>query len=618
MLKQKSNFNIGKGLRRLPLVCSGLLVLLAVVMLCPLQPDNVNADSTSVSAYLPSTVTLTMAPNVSASVEPTSDGVFKKMSATVGVKVTSSDAFSVSIRGDSEMHGATSGNSSTIGPVAANSTEATFGKNKWGYSWAEGNTASATYNPVPASDTTLVNNQKTTNNQADKNYTLGFGAKVDNTIQADTYTGSVTISVVATPQTIVLHNYSVTYNANGGTGTTPTAQTAQKQETSWSFTAAAGTGLSKTGYNFAGWSESSTATEPTWTAGATINLTSTAPQKTLYAVWKVAGAFGGITYMQDMTKSACQTAAYGDTAQLTDRRDNNKYWVTKLADGNCWMTQNLDFNIPSTGITTAESNLNWNPSNPTNTSNLTNNSTATNTNSWDQGMYVYNDPQASASCGTSLTGISACINGAANSGKTFINVGSGYTASTDPNFTKTNGSPVNTTTKTYDAHYLIGNYYSYNAATAGTGASVSTEGANATGNICPKGWDLPSAGAANESGNSFYRMLNAQGITVTAGNDKSTSISTTVNAKNATGTGTTSMSINQALTSAPLFFVRSGLVEYDSKLYLPGYYASYWSRSSYSNAIDARYLYFNSTDVYPSSSIARNAGLSLRCLYAGQ
>ena len=105
-------------------------------------------------------------------------------------------------------------------------------------------------------------------------------------------------------------------------------------------------------------------------------------------------------------------------------------------------------------------------------------------------------------------------------------------------------------------------------------------------------------------------------VTVTAGNDKNTSINNPVNAKNATGTGTTSMSINQALTSAPLFFVRSGYVHENSTLNYPGQGAYYWSRSSYSSAERARILLFGDSNVYPSYSTGRYNGFSLRCLYA--
>ena len=63
--------------------------------------------------------------------------------------------------------------------------------------------------------------------------------------------------------------------------------------------------------------------------------------------------------------------------------------------------------------------------------------------------------------------------------------------------------------------------------------------------------------------------------------------------------------------------VRSGRVESDSKLYNPGNNANYWSRSSYSSAERARYLYFDGSNVYPSTWTYRYNGLSLRCLYAG-
>ena len=39
-----------------------------------------------------------------------------------------------------------------------------------------------------------------------------------------------------------------------------------------------------------------------------------------------------------------------------DTRDNKLYWVTKLKDGNCWMTQNLDFDMPVvSGVTVVTS-----------------------------------------------------------------------------------------------------------------------------------------------------------------------------------------------------------------------------------------------------------------------
>ena len=85
--------------------------------------------------------------------------------------------------------------------------------------------------------------------------------------------------------------------------------------------------------------------------------------------------FFSIFRMQDMTSALCDTATtpvrtattfdtdgshHGDpnyvpTVTLTDTRDNNTYTVSKLADGKCWMTQNL--RIAGKTITPADSNV---------------------------------------------------------------------------------------------------------------------------------------------------------------------------------------------------------------------------------------------------------------------
>lgn len=62
-----------------------------------------------------------------------------------------------------------------------------------------------------------------------------------------------------------------------------------------------------------------------------------------------------LTYMQEMTSEICENTLDASdnagfkqnpiTKRLIDTRDGNAYWVAKLADGKCWMTQNLDFDI---------------------------------------------------------------------------------------------------------------------------------------------------------------------------------------------------------------------------------------------------------------------------------
>ncbi len=45
--------------------------------------------------------------------------------------------------------------------------------------------------------------------------------------------------------------------------------------------------------------------------------------------------------MQEMRPGICYNMKIGDSATLTDIRDNNAYTIAKLSDGKCWMTQNL-------------------------------------------------------------------------------------------------------------------------------------------------------------------------------------------------------------------------------------------------------------------------------------
>ena len=48
-----------------------------------------------------------------------------------------------------------------------------------------------------------------------------------------------------------------------------------------------------------------------------------------------------------MTTRLCQTTEAPSELQVIDIRDDKVYWIAKLADGNCWMTQNLDLDLTS-------------------------------------------------------------------------------------------------------------------------------------------------------------------------------------------------------------------------------------------------------------------------------
>lgn len=91
--------------------------------------------------------------------------------------------------------------------------------------------------------------------------------------------------------------YRVTYNANGGTGA-PAAQSQTTAQTSWTFTIPGGAPTWGQ-YEFLGWSrtkytDSRTEADVEYRPGENITLTSSAPQVTLYAVWRMDYRMGAI------------------------------------------------------------------------------------------------------------------------------------------------------------------------------------------------------------------------------------------------------------------------------------------------------------------------------------
>ncbi len=274
------------------------------------------------------------------------------------------------------------------------------------------------------------------------------------------------------------------------------------------------------------------------------------------------------TTMQGMTSSICSQVSDGAEAQLKDTRDGKYYWVGKLADGKCWMTQNLDLDLFSdAGLVDASSDLNsktfWNPEHSTVNSADSSTILADNAGqrSWSLGDYRITNPTISSSCGSGK-------NSAANCPSQFTAYATPTTANGDAN-----------------AHYILGNHYQWNAATAGSGAWI-TDG-QAQDSICPKGWRLPESNTTTPG--SFTGLIIAGNI------DSNVS----------------------KLTSAPYYFTRSGYINQNaSSLFdLAGSGGYYWSSTPNSNSYSTYYLAFDGdSSLYTSASNYRQGGFSIRCI----
>ncbi len=284
--------------------------------------------------------------------------------------------------------------------------------------------------------------------------------------------------------------------------------------------------------------------------------------------------FAGIEYMQEMDQVTCYRAADGEKGRLEDIRDGKVYWVGKLKDGNCWMTQNLDLDLYANGanrkLTSADSDMSSDWTSTTGASGLWVGSSSDYNvvKYYDPGEYAYTNPTNRLSSGCGTLDSTAC----ANAGWKLMSGAS------------TNDSGSETT------HYLAGNYYSWGAATAGQAASLTstTAGEQSTQSICPKGWRLPlSKNSNNAISGSFYNLLSKYGL----------QNSLTVNSYD--------------IRLAPLYFVYGGYVN-SSSLDYAGSYGRYWS----STAVNASYAYnlVFYTSVSPSNDISRYFGFSVRCV----
>ena len=135
------------------------------------------------------------------------------------------------------------------------------------------------------------------------------------------YGGSPSVKATASVNVPAKTSYTVSYDANGGTGA-PTSQTKWYGEN----LTLSSTVPTRAGYTFLGWSTSSSATSATYSAGSTYSSNSAA---TLYAVWKIQAAL--ITSIKDTNNQS--TVTLGGSAVITWTPINNYTYKVKLEVG---------------------------------------------------------------------------------------------------------------------------------------------------------------------------------------------------------------------------------------------------------------------------------------------
>ena len=250
----------------------------------------------------------------------------------------------------------------------------TLTDNSWGYTLDNTN-----YLPVPTKDQSPATIYNTTSATAStttpENLNLTYAVKTDDTIPSGTYTNDLVYTVNVKPECL---QYTLKFNLDNGTGK-PGAVYTDRQLSYGTKVNLSDFTPTRTDYEFMGWiattnnpAVSSTIYNPT--ANLDVNPANET-EVTLKAKWKYIKGLYSISNMQQMNPNICKAnttpnrnatqldtdgSRHGDpnyvpTVTLTDTRDNNTYTVSKLADGECWMTQNL--RIAGKTITPADSNV---------------------------------------------------------------------------------------------------------------------------------------------------------------------------------------------------------------------------------------------------------------------
>ena len=261
-------------------------------------------------------------------------------------------------------------------------------------------------------------------------------------------------------------------------------------------------------------------------------------------------------YMQ--TFDPCPDMAIGTSGTLKDLRDNKVYTVAKLADGQIWMTSNLNL-AGGTKLYSETSNV---PAGYPESA----------------GVGYYTLPNSSSS---------------------------GFSSDTTAYVYNTGNE---TTTQTSAAN---NSYYSWLAATAGgkdaDGNAVTGNGPDTAYSVCPKNWRLPKSGNQSDTSatsttgykkGDFYKLATAYGANLESSYYQNSAV----------------FYQNAGPNTLPNFLLAG---YYDSSsFYNGGPYGYYWSSSSYSST-DAYYLSFYSSIVYSADNDYRRYGFSVRCVFAG-
>ena len=348
------------------------------------------------------------------------------------------------------------------------------------------------------------------------------------------------------------------------------------------------------GYGFAGWSDAydyvvnqgSESNPDAHIYGPNEYITFTAGQYSatngglsLYAIWVESEG-----YLQNW--NGCSSLGQGKVTALTDQRDSDTYAVAKLADGKCWMIENLRLDAADSKVASLSQGFG--------------------------GVFAgLADSETNFPSDNSAT-INSLYYSGTQSGTASIDIGTtNYPQLRIPRYRNDNtASPVVNMDQAERNVYSYGNYYSWPAAVANT-ASFTGNNTDATTSLCPSGWRLPTGGdktrIESNDGNDFWSL-------VVDGLNNGVQPANYSNSTTPYYTGSTESSpVNKLIRKFPNNLVYSGDTTSNSMSYRGS--RGYYLVSTLSNNANVYHFSFYSTYVNPGTSSAyKTLGATIRCV----
>ena len=456
------------------------------------------------------------------------------------------------------------------------------------------------FHDVPA-DYTLVASKTGSTGSTASTIKATYGAYIAGTQAADTYNGKVIYIMVhptteTPPVEVACANNKICYNANTNIKQGTMGQQTGNANASVTLLAS---NFSRDGYGFVGWNTKPDYSGDFYGPNETITVPSTASSggTPLYAVWvKSSGTLQGWSGCSSLTKADEATDILSQSIRaLTDQRDGQTYAIAKLADGNCWMIENLRLDNDATG-----------------------NATGTLAQGYNSSFAGLADPEsANFSNSTTANTLYRVDTDTTSTAANVIDTASHTDGSTDysgysfPRYNRNNTySRASSPTTSGNNIYGYGNYYTWAAAIADTNFYRTNNQSITTTSLCPTGWHLPIAGQYTVNTGNYYYLLSKALTNLEPNQNNTNGYGYYSGSVDNVDYGAT---VSKALRSYPNNFLYSGNFT-TSSAYGRGSRGNYWSSTAGSGG-NSYLLLLNSSNVDPgTSSSNKNYGRSIRCV----